>query len=493
MSATVSQAAPVKECRQYINGEWVESTDGRTFEDLDPYTGELIARVPAGTRDDAACAVDAAAAAFPEWASAPPEHKQRLFLHAADLIEARRDEIVETLARETGAGSVFAGFQLKRAVGELRQAAGWVYQPTGEVIPSDTPGAFHMAIRRPLGVIGGISPWNGAQVLAWRTVVPPLAFGNTVVLKPSELAPISAGLLLPEIMEEAGFPPGVLNVVTHAPGEAGAIADEYLENDSVRCINFTGSSRTGRMLAERAGRHLKRIVLELGGYNPIIVLRDADLDYAAEATAFGAFFHQGEICMNARKVLVDRPILDEFVVKLAAKARRIKVGDPKEEGTVVGPLITDEALERVTESVQDAVSKGAKVLLGGDPDGRCFQPTILTEVPEGAEIYREETFGPVLVVQPVDGADDAVRAANDHRYGLTAGVLTSDPEAGLAMAQQLDSGIVHINDQTVHDEAQMPLGGVKDSGWGRAGPHSVEDFTHVQWVSVQSGTRHFPI
>ena len=493
MSNTASAAVDARRLRQYIDGGWVDASQGRTFEDRDPYSGAVVAHAPAGGREDARRAVTAAARAFPDWAALPPAEKQRLFLKTADLVERRVPEITRTLASETGCGAAFAGFQLRWVTGALRQAAGWVYQPSGEIIPSDMPGAMHMAIRRPLGVVAGFSPWNGAAVLAWRTVIPPLAFGNTVVLKPSELAPLSAGLMVAEIVHEAGWPAGVLNVVTHAPGEAGPIADEFFESDAVRCINFTGSTRTGRMLAERAGRHLKRIVLELGGYNPLIVLRDADLEYAVDATAFAAFFHQGQICMNARKVIVERAIVTEFTDRLTARTRGIKVGDPKEEGTIVGPLITAQALRAVEDDVADAVAKGATILTGGRADGPCYEPTILTGVPESARIFREESFGPVLVVQPVDGIEEAIRVANDHRYGLSAGVLTSDRAKGLAMAGQIESGMVRINDQTVHDEPQMPLGGVRDSGWGNAGPHSINDFTQLQWVSVQSGTRPFPL
>src|ERR1700742_1689004 len=290
--------------QNFVGGEWVAAD--AAFDDFNPYTGEVMAQAPAGTRTDAAAAVTAASEAFPSWSNGAPEERQRIFLRAADLLEARREELLGTLTAETGAGAVFGAFQLQRAVGELRLASAWAYQPRGEVIPSDSPNSAHMAIRRPLGVVVGLSPWNGALALAWRTVVAPLAFGNTVVLKPSEFAPLSAGLQIAEVLEEAGLPGGVINVVSAAPGDAGPIADEFFENDTVRCITFTGSARTGRMLAERAGRYLKRIVLELGGYNPLIVLADADLSYAVEATTFGAFFHQGQICMNARKAIVER-------------------------------------------------------------------------------------------------------------------------------------------------------------------------------------------
>jgi vanillin dehydrogenase len=481
----------LRQYRHYIGGEWISA--GRFFDDLDPYRGTVIAQVPAGIRADAARAVDAAAAAFPAWAELPPAEKQGMFLRAADIVERRREEIVALLATETGCAGAFAGFQVITAIRLLRQAANWGYLPVGEIIRSDMPGTFAMALRKPLGVVAGITPWNGAHVLAWRTVVNPVAFGNTVVLKPSEEAPVSAGLLLPEIMAEAGFPSGVVNVVTHAPGEAAPIADEFFERPEVRCINFTGSSATGRLLAERAGRHLKRCVLELGGYNPLIVLADADLGYAVEAAAFAAFFHQGQICMNARKVIVERPVYDEFVARLVARSAALPVGDPADAGTVIGPLINAAAVQRVAHEVDEAVRAGAKVLAGGHAQGPCYQPTILADVPAGARIHSEETFGPVVVAQPADTADEAVAIANSTRYGLSAGLITGDNQRGFALAKRIDSGVVHVNDQTVADEPQLPLGGVKDSGWGRSGPASMADFTEVQWITTRDGTGTYPI
>jgi acyl-CoA reductase-like NAD-dependent aldehyde dehydrogenase len=481
----------VREYQQYIGGQWTGSE--RLFDDLDPYAGTVVARVPAGTRADAARAVDAAAAAFQGWADLPPAEKQALFLRAADIVERRRNEITALLAAETGCAGGFAGFQILTTTRLLRQAANWGYLPAGEIIRSDIPGTFAMALRRPLGVVAGISPWNGAHVLAWRTVVNPLAFGNTVVLKPSEEAPVSAGLLVAEILDEAGFPPGTVNVITHAPGEAVPVADEFFDRPEVRCVNFTGSSATGRILAERAGRALKRCVLELGGYNPLIVLADADLDYAVEAAAFAAFFHSGQICMNARKVLVERSVYDAFLGRLAARAQDLRVGDPADPGTVIGPLITPAALDRVAREVGEAVAAGAKVLTGGTADGPCYRPTILTDVPDGARIHSEETFGPVLVAQPVADADEAVAIANATSYGLSAGLITGDNQRGFALARRIDAGVVHVNDQTIADEPQLPLGGIKDSGWGRSGPYSMADFTELQWITTRDGVGTYPI
>ena len=489
MSSTATQA----DRRQYIGGKWVEASNGETFEDLDPYTGDVTATVPAGTREDARAAIDAAASSFPAWSKSAPAERQTVFLRAADVLESRRDEVVALLAAETGCSFGFGMFQMGFVPGLFRQAAGIAYSPIGEILPSDMPGAMAMGLRRPVGVVGAIAPWNAALILSARSISAPLALGNTVVLKPSEESPYVGGLMWGEIFSEAGLPDGVLNVVTHAPGQAGPIGEELAENPHVRRINFTGSTATGRKLAELAGRNLKRVVLELGGYNPLIVLEDAAVDYSVDAAAFGAFLHQGQICMSARRIIVERPIADEFIDRFAAKTAGLKVGDPREHDTIIGPLINRKALETVSARVQDAISKGAKLLAGGEAVGPCFQATLLADVPEDSELSRVETFGPVAAIEVVDNADEAIDRANATSYGLASGILTGDPDKGLALAERLDAGIVHINDQPVHDEPQMPFGGVKDSGWGRfGGTAAIEEFTDLRWVTVQSGTRPFP-
>jgi acyl-CoA reductase-like NAD-dependent aldehyde dehydrogenase len=484
----------VREAKQFIGGAWADASSGGTFEDRDPFTGDVVALVPAGSRKDAALAVEAAAGAFPSWAGSPPAQRQAIFLKAADILESRRDEVVSQLARETGASFGFGMFQMSFVPGLLRQAAAAAYSPLGQILPSDHPGTLAMGIRKPVGVVGAIAPWNAALILSARSIAAPLALGNTVVLKPSELSPIVGGLIWGEIFSEAGLPAGVLNIVTHAPGEAGPIGDELVENPAVRRINFTGSTAVGRRLAEAAGRNLKRVVLELGGYNPLLVLADADLDYAVNASAFGAFLHQGQICMSARKIIVERPIAEEFMARLAEKTKTLKTGDPSEHDTIIGPLINEAALQMVTERVRDAVAKGAKVLAGGEADGPCFQATLIAEVPEDSDFAKHETFGPVVALEVVDSAEEAVARANSTAYGLSAGILTSNTDRGFALAQQLESGIVHVNDQPVGDEPQMPFGGVKDSGWGRFGGQAVVDeFTELRWITVQSGAGHpFP-
>ena len=476
----------------FIGGEWADAEGGRTFEDRDPFTGEVLFEVAAGSREDARRAVDAAAAAAPGWAQTIPAARQAVFLKAADLLESRQDEVVSLLARETGCTFGMGMFQMHFVPGLLRQAAALAYAPLGEVIPSDT-GAFAMGLRRPVGVVGAIAPWNVALILSARSIAAPLALGNTVVLKPSEWSPVSGGLIWGEIFAEAGLPAGVLNIATHAPGEAQGIGDELIENPHVRRLNFTGSTGTGRRLAEAAGRQLKRIVLELGGSNPLIVLADADLDYAVNAAAFGAFLHQGQICMSARRIIVERPIADEFVARLAAKTGGLKAGDPNEHDTIIGPIINEQALDAIKARVDAAVAGGAKVLAGGKAVGPCYEATLLTDVPEDSELAQVETFGPVAAVEVVDSADEAVARANATSYGLSSGIITQDADRGLALAHRIDAGIVHVNDQPVGDEPQMPFGGVKDSGFGRFGGSAVVDeFTELRWITVQSGSHPFP-
>jgi acyl-CoA reductase-like NAD-dependent aldehyde dehydrogenase len=479
----------------YINGKWTPSSDQATFDVRNPYDDSLYARAAAGTATEADLAVTAAGSAFPAWADLAAERKQELFLRAAQIVESRRDNLARILAEETGASLRFARFQQDVVVKVLHQAASWVYEKPGEVLAADDPGTLSVAVRRPLGVVTCFTPWNGANVLAWRPVAEALAVGNTVVIKPSEEAPISAGVVLAQVADEAGFPPGVVNVITHAPGAAAAIADVFYERPEVRCIYLTGSVRTGRMLAERAGRALKRTVMELGGYNPMVILADADLDYAVRLANYSSFFHQGQMCMNTRKVYIERPLYEAFVARLAERAAALPQGNPLDSGVVIGPLINDRAVEVMEERISDAVSKGAKIVTGGSHDDRVYQPTVLTDVPHDAVADHEETFGPLLIVQPVDSADEAVDSINRSLYGLTASVLTADAYRGLEIARRIKSGMAHVNAPTVEivEEAIVaPMGGVRNSGWGRHGEHAREDLTDLIWVTVRKNRVELP-
>jgi acyl-CoA reductase-like NAD-dependent aldehyde dehydrogenase len=482
-----------RQYKMYIDGEWVDAIDGGYYDDLNPFTGDVFAKVPAGKRADAKRAVDAAVEAFPAWSHSLPAERQALFLKAAEILEKKQMDIVTILAEETGCTFGFAMFQTMFTPGLLREAAAQTHQATGEIIPTNLPGAFNMAIRQPVGVVAGIGPWNAPLILSLRAICMPIAYGNTAVLKPSTESAAAGGVVIAEVFHEAGFPKGVLNVVTNGPGRSGEIGDEFIENPKVRRINLTGSSAVGRQLAEKAGRYLKRVALELGGQNPMVILRDADIDNAVNAAAFGGFLHQGQICMSTRRIIVEKPIAQEFIDKFVKKVSSFKVGNPKEPDTIIGPLINQTQLDLVKKSVEAAVRDGAKIMYGGKSEGPCYYPTILTNAKLGTPFSCEETFGPVVSVIEVKDEEEALTVANDTMYGLSASVFTRDLAKGLSIAERIESGIVHINDQTVHDEPQVPFGGVKDSGWGRfGGKAALEEFTELRWISAQLTPRQYP-
>ncbi len=482
----------VRTYKYFANGQWRDATSGKTFEDFEPYGGGLYAKVADCAREDAQYAVESAAAAFPAWAATTPAERAKLFFKAVEIVKRRRTEIADILARETGSTISFSTFQQDLVAATIEQAAGWMYLPKGEVLETNMPGSHSIGVRRPLGVVASFTPWNGANVLSWRAVLSPVAAGNTVVVKPSELAPISAGLILAEICEEAGFPPGVINVVTHAPGGAPAIADVFFESDDVRVINLIGGVKTAKMLAKRAGETLKRTTMELGGFNPMIVLDDVDVDYAVRTATFGSFFHQGQICLNTRRIIVQRKIADEFLKGFVARTKTLPSGDPLDHKTIIGPLITAAAVKVTDDRVKEAVSKGAKVHTGGVAIGQNYQPTILTDVPPDAAIANEETFGPVVIVEVVDTPDEAVAAANRTLYGLTSSILAGDTYKAFELAPRILAGIVNVNSPTVNDEIHAPMGGVRDSGWGRTGPDSLKEFQDLIWINAHSGQRQYP-
>src|SRR5450755_672054 len=489
----VTQVKGVTEYKYFAGGEWRSAEGNRLFDVYRPYDRALYARVPAGGRAEAKIAVDAAAEAFPAWARTTPAERAKLFFNAVAIVNRRRTEIAEILALETGSTISFATFQQDLVAATIEQAAGWMYLPKGEVLESNQPGTHSIGVRRPLGVVASFTPWNGANVLSWRAVLSPVAAGNTVVVKPSELAPISAGVILAQIVEEAGFPKGVINVVTHAPGVAGEIADVFFERPEVRAINLIGGVKTAKMLAKRAGETLKRTTMELGGYNPMIILDDVDMDYAVRTATFGSFFHQGQICLNTRRIIVQRKIADEFIEKFAARTETLPKGDPHDHRTIIGPLITPAAVKLVDDRVKDAVAKGAKLHAGGVFEGQIYQPTILSNVPLDTAVANEETFGPVVVVEVVDTPEQAVDAANRTLYGLTSSILAGNTYRAFELAPKILAGIVNVNSPTVNDEIHAPMGGVRDSGWGRTGPDSLKEFQDVIWISAHNGQRQYPI
>lgn len=481
------------EVRHFIGGAWTDALSGRTYDNRSPWSGEVLSPVAAGDGEDARRAIEEAHAAFPGWAQVGPAQRQAIFLRAADILEGRRGPVMEALALETGCGAHFGNVQVDFATNLLRQAAQLAYRPIGELLPSDVTGTQAMAVRRPVGVVGAIAPWNASLALSGRAIVGPLALGNTVVLKPSEESPYTGGALWAEILHAAGLPAGSLNVVTHAPGEAGTVADAMLASRLVKRLNFTGATPTGRRLAEKAGTHLKRVVLQLSGQNPLIVAEDANLDYAVDAAAYGAFLHQGQICMCARRIYVARSIAEPFLEKFAAKVAALPTGDPADPHTVVGPVINEWALALIERRVKEAVDAGARILAGGEAKPPCYPATVLVDVPAEAEIAQGETFGPVVTVEVVESAEAAVDRANQSDLGLAASIISRDVRQALQLASRLEVGIVHVNDQPVNDEPHMPFGGVKDTGWGRFGVgFAAEEFCELQWISVREQSRSFP-
>jgi acyl-CoA reductase-like NAD-dependent aldehyde dehydrogenase len=490
MTDTKASSPNTRTYQWYADGKWRDAPS--LFEDFEPYTGSIFAHAPDCGAEEAKIAIEAANAAFPAWADTPPVEKARLFFKAAEIVRRRRSEIAEILARETGSTIPFSTFQQDLVAATLEQAANWVFQPKGEVLASNLPNTHSIGIRRPLGVVASFTPWNGANILSWRAVLNPLAAGCTVIVKPSEFSPISAGLMIAEIADEAGFPPGVVNIVPHAPGAAGPIADEFFASNEVRCINLIGGVKTARLLAQKAGQTLKRTCLELGGYNPMLILDDVDVDYAVRMATFGSFFHQGQICLNTRKIIIQQGIYDEFLEKFVARTKTLPSGDPLDPKTIIGPLVHQGAVDLMDERVNEAVKLGATLHTGGTHEGLVFQPTILTDVSYEATASNEETFGPLVIVEPVETPEDAVAVANRVQYGLTSTILAGDTYRAFELAPKILHGIVNVNSPTVNDEIHAPMGGVRDSGWGRTGPDSVADFTDVIWINTTSSERKFP-
>jgi aldehyde dehydrogenase (NAD+) len=374
----------------------------------------------------------------------------------------------------------------------FRAAAGVLYGSIGEVLPSEH-GKFSTAVRYPMGVISVISPWNMPGILTARGFAFPMAAGNTIVLKPSEDTPYAGGLFFAEVLEEAGIPKGVFNVITCSRDRVQEMGDEMIENPLVKGISFTGSTPVGRQIAAKAGAHLKKCCVELGGKDSLIVLEDADMDRATSAASFGSFMHQGQICMSVEKVLVQESIYADFLRQFVARASRLKTGDTKDKANVIGPLINERQVARVKHQIEDALAKGAKAVLGGRVWDRYVEPTILTNVTPDMAVWRDETFGPVAVVVPFKTDAEAIALNNDTEYGLSAGIITRNEERALRMARQLETGMCHVNCSSINDEPHVPFGGSKASGLGRhGGKWSLETFTETRWITLDRGHRPYP-
>ncbi len=476
--------------RFIIDGAAADAESGAIFERRDPFTGQVATRAAAAGPADVAKVAAAAQRAFESWSETGPGQRRALLLKAADLMESRVAEFTRLMQEETGATAPWAGFNVQLAAGMLREAAALTTQITGEVIPSDKPGILSLAVRQPAGVVLGIAPWNAPVILGTRAIAAPLACGNTVILRSSEACP-GTHHLIGQTLNDAGLPKGVVNVISNAPADAPGIVEALIAHPAVRRVNFTGSTRVGRIIAKLAAEHLKPVLLELGGKAPFLVLDDADLDQAVDAAAFGAFLNQGQICMSTERFIVDQSVADAFVAKLAAKACRLPAGDPRGH-VVLGSLIDLAAAEKMDALIADAVAKGGVVVAGGKRTGSVVEATVLDRVTPEMRIYTEESFGPVKSVIRVAGTDEAVRVANDTEYGLSAAVFGRDVQRALAVSKRLATGICHINGPTVADEAQMPFGGVKGSGYGRFGGKAViNEFTDLRWVTIE-GPQAYP-
>ncbi|HEY2382535.1 MAG TPA: aldehyde dehydrogenase family protein [Terriglobia bacterium] len=473
----------------YINGRPVVLDEKDATTAINPANGKPVAKFFMSTPQAMTAAIDAADAAKESWGNTSASEREIILIRTAEILEARRGELVDILIDEGGSTFGKSQFEVSFTVNMLRASAGEARRLFGHVIPSDVPGLMSFAIRRPLGVVGGISPFNFPLILSTKKICMALAAGNTFVLKPSEETSL-LGLKIAEIFENAGLPAGVLNVV---PGDGPTLGEVLVKDPRVKLISFTGSTAVGRQLAVQCAAHGKKISLEMGGKSPLIVLKDADISYAVDTACFGLFIHQGQICMAGSRIIVEAPIYQQFLDKFVAKVKTLKVGNPRDPHTVIGPLIRSSQCGFIQKRIQSSTVAGARVLTGGTYEGNFFQPTVIADVVPGMEVFTDELFGPVASVIKADNPDHALKLANETRYGLSSAVLTNDLQLAMKFAMGLDTGMVHINSSTIHDEPHVPFGGVKDSGVSREGGQwSMEEMTELKWITIQQGQRHYP-
>jgi aldehyde dehydrogenase (NAD+) len=474
----------------YIGGQWREGGTGRSHGDLDPWSGENLQEIAGGNPGDVDQAYRVAKDAQVDWAATTPGTRAGVLRRAGELMTSRKDEIVDWLVHESGSTVGKAEFEWNLTRTVMYEAASMPHHMAGQILPSDVPGKENRVYRRPVGVVGTISPWNVPLCLSNRTVGPALALGNGVVLKPAEDTPVTGGLLLAKIFEEAGLPPGLLNVVTHSQDDSAAAGDAMTEHPIPRAISFTGSTKVGLGITQKAG--VKKLGLELGGNAPVVILDDADLDQAVDGAVYSSYFHQGQTCMIANRVIVDAAVHDEFVGAFVDRLRGLVTGDPSDPKTFIGPVINHRQLAGIQNKVQRARDNGATLLLGGDPggpSGLSLPPHVLTGTNDVATA-REEVFGPVITIISAKDEAHALELANDTEYGLSSAVYTCDAERGVRFALQIEAGMSHVNDVSVEDEPHIAFGGEKQSGIGRfGGTWAIDEFTTPHWVSVQHEPR----
>jgi acyl-CoA reductase-like NAD-dependent aldehyde dehydrogenase len=473
----------------YINGAPLEAPPAALTDVINPANHRVFSKVLMARPEHMTSAIDAAYAAKDSWGRTLAAERELILQRAAEVLENARQEVVDLLIDEAGSTFGKAQFEVSFTVNMLRAVSGEARRIQGNVMPADVPGMMSIAIRRPLGVVAGIAPFNFPLILATKKVCFALAAGNTFVLKPSEETSL-VGLKIAEIFQKAGLPAGVLNVV---PGDGPTVGPVLLTDPRVRLVSFTGSTAVGKLIAVECAKHGKKVILELGGKSPLIVLKDADLDYAVATACFGIFIHQGQICMAGSRIIVEAPIYEAFLERFVAKAKTLKVGDPRDPHTVIGPLIRSSQCGLIDGKIKESVAAGARLLLGGTHEGNFYHPTVIADIKPGMAAFRDELFGPVAAVVKAQDADHALKLANDTAYGLSSAVLTNDLQLAMKFALELEAGMVHINGPTVHDEATVPFGGVKDSGNSREGGHwSMDELTETKWITIQLGRRQYP-
>jgi benzaldehyde dehydrogenase (NAD) len=474
----------------FVAGAFRPPSGGATAEVVEKATGRALSTVGVATVEDVDAAVGAAAAAQAGWAATTYDERAAVLRRAAAALQERADEIADLIVRETGAIPGKAAYEVGGAANELYEASALTSRAVGEILPSHSPTRVSIAERVPVGVVGAITPWNFPLILGMRVVAPALALGNTVVLKPSPETPLSGGMLIAALLADAGLPAGALNVVAGAQ----EIGERIVRHPGTSMIHFTGSSAVGSRIAEVAGKQLKRVSLELGGNNALLILEDADLEQAAMIGAWSGWHYQGQTCISAGRHIVARKLYEPYVQALAAKAAAITVGDPTQDGVGLGPMINERQRDRAHAFLTDSVAQGANVVEGGSYDGLFYRPTVVDRIREDMPLWTQEIFAPIAPVVAVDSEAEAIRIANDTPYGLVNAVLTGDPDRGMQVASKLRSGMVHVNDSTCLDEAHVPFGGLGSSGLGgRAGGESnLEEFTERRWVSLQRARSEYP-
>ncbi|MFC4466818.1 aldehyde dehydrogenase family protein [Streptomyces xiangluensis] len=476
--------------KQYISGQWRSGSGTKLLVDSNPFNGDKLAEFAVATKEDIDEAYRSAAAAQERWEAVSAYARRAVFEEAAAIVQRRSEEIAELIVAEVGGTALKAGFEIGLVIDALKEAASLPLRMEGRIYPSPIEDTENFVYRRPVGVVGVISPFNFPFFLTMKGVAPALATGNGVVVKPHEETPITGGTLLASIFEEAGLPAGLLNVtVTEIP----VIGDYFLEHPVPRILAFTGSSAVGRHVGEVAARNFKKAILELGGNSAFIVCGDADLDYAVDSAIFSRFTHQGQICMAANRILVHSSIAAEFKERFVSKVSALRTGDPTAPETVIGPLINTRQTAALEAKVESALAAGARALLRGQNEGNVFAPVVLDNVKAEDDIAQDELFGPVVLVMEFDSDDEAVRMANESEFGLSGSVHTKDITRGVRIARRIKTGMVHVNDTTIADEPIIPFGGEKQSGIGRLNGHSsIDELTTLQWISVNHGRRIYP-